>query len=847
MNRKEKQEGDIEERSQDLFRLRFALITKMKSPGYVNSRTKWLHGLNRSSASRVLSRRAWIHALAGIAASTILLIGSTSAVTAQPTAITLSVDASTAVDGIQSGVNENVRSNNMRVTATLDGTARFSTAKNIAITVGKAGDSATEGTDYLRVDPINLTIKAGEASGFVEFEFLPLDDQKKEGLESVSVEGELDGVTVTGTSAYIFDDETKGTIILSTDVSKISEPVPGGKVEQEVTIAATLSTTSSTTRNATLRYTGTAKRRSGNDANDYAILGGTNFTIPKDSSTATKTVRIQTVDDNFWEKTETIRIGLAGVTGSVVPAEIELENKDPKPNVQIQISPDRFTEGHDGNVEIKAVLNGSLVQAPIAVRVTPDQPKINTDLSYKPASPWNLVIPAEMRAAKQTVKLKIPQDTEEEIGEVIQIQGEAKALSDSITVRRTQFRINSSGIITIAWRIVGQRVLPSGRQHQISFEAQVYGSTIPSGGLTVTFTPSEQSWFSPRTHTFRWEGGQTCANPNSCAKRATWSVTVPTLTSGTSVNFANPKVTGLDAGSYKLHNTGDNRLEIFLPDTPLGITRDLHAGTNQAPPGGRPFSAGNALGFFVIFNRPVSLPSNATLRLYLDSGRVEATCATLSSVGYPKTVRCTYRVGRQHYDLDRKIEVRAGALNFGGDIQDPTDSKKTWTAPKVPSKAIELPLATTIYGSGHAFEAKPTVQEGFREGAGEQILTVLMSDIGQRPAAQDIVIPITIKNGTTTSADWKLIQEGFGHHTQGKGRRHRNRKDRGPARRPQGRGGDPAGRRRRGSSGQARRTRAPRFPGTHPHGHAERVARGRDQVGNPEGGNRRDSRGLRSG
>ena len=173
-----------------------------------------------------------------------------------------------------------------------------------------------------------------------------------------------------------------------------------------------------------------------------------------------------------------------------------------------------------------------------------------------------------------------------------------------------------------------------------------------------------------------------------------------------------------------------------------------------------------------MFDRKFEITQPAPqLRIYLDSGPVDLDEAVCGFVR-PHVLQCDYEVRRQDYDLDGKIEIRAGGLDLGDTVSDPANPQTTWAAPTVPAMAttLRLPGDRPIYGTGHRFEAQATVQEGFREGAGPQKLTVLISDVGGRVATEAITIPIQIRNGTTTGADWSVVPvEGEGSVTIPKG------------------------------------------------------------------------------
>ena len=76
---------------------------------------------------------------------------------------------------------------------------------------GGRGDSATEGTDYATVSNFTVTIGANATSGTGTFTLTPTQDLLVEGDETISVKGTATGLTVTGASLTLTDDETAST------------------------------------------------------------------------------------------------------------------------------------------------------------------------------------------------------------------------------------------------------------------------------------------------------------------------------------------------------------------------------------------------------------------------------------------------------------------------------------------------------------------------------------------------------------------------------------------------------------------------------------------------------------
>ena len=133
---------------------------------------------------------------------------------AAPTGITLSVDPSSVAEDVSSAPT-------VTVTAAVNGTTRYAAAKMVAVEVGDADDSATEGTDYRAVGELKITIAAGAASGEATFTLTPTDDAIAEGDEEVSVSGSSD-VPVSPVKLTLSDDDL-GLLALAIDEATVTE------------------------------------------------------------------------------------------------------------------------------------------------------------------------------------------------------------------------------------------------------------------------------------------------------------------------------------------------------------------------------------------------------------------------------------------------------------------------------------------------------------------------------------------------------------------------------------------------------------------------------------------------
>ena len=128
------------------------------------------------------------------------------------TALTLTVSPAS--------LDEHRRGAVVTVTAALDGATRDAPT-TLTLSVGAAGDAATEGTDYAMVSDLILKISSGESSGKVGFRFATIEDFIDEPDEalSITVTGRAAGFEVIGTTLSIIDNDERGVQISPTSLT----------------------------------------------------------------------------------------------------------------------------------------------------------------------------------------------------------------------------------------------------------------------------------------------------------------------------------------------------------------------------------------------------------------------------------------------------------------------------------------------------------------------------------------------------------------------------------------------------------------------------------------------------
>ena len=240
---------------------------------------------------------------------------------AAPSAIRLSVDADTGTNNVQSSIAEEGGVKTVRVTATINGTTRFATEQTVTVTVGKDGDSATEGTDYSMVGQQSIEIPIGAASGYVDFPLTPTTDVLSEGDETISVEGTLTDVTFTNSSITITDDDAApSAITLSVDADTGTNNVQSSIAEEGgVKTVRVTATIGGRTRFATKQTVTVTVGKDGDSATvgtDYATVEEQSIDIPIGAASAHVDFMLTPTSDVLDEQNETISVEgtLTGVT-----------------------------------------------------------------------------------------------------------------------------------------------------------------------------------------------------------------------------------------------------------------------------------------------------------------------------------------------------------------------------------------------------------------------------------------------------------------------------------------------------------------------------------------------------
>ena len=358
---------------------------------------------------------------------------------AAPTALTLSVDADTGTNNVQTSLAEDGGAKMARVTVTLGGSSTFTEAKTVTVEVGADTDGATKGTDYTTVAQQSITINAGSSSGYVDFTITPTDDDIDEPNEGISIEGKLSSVTVTGTSLTLTDDEDVPTVTLVLTPTTINE----SGATNASTVTALLSGKSSAAVTVEVSVPNTAP---------VTLSSNTILSIAAGAKTSTGTVTITAVDNNVDAPNETVTVSAAAIGGVAIPVieTLTINDDDVAPTgITLTVSPATIRET-DGETEITvtATVNGTTRYADAkTVTVSVGDGTATSGMDYVAVSNFDIIIAAGDTSNTGTFDLMLINDAVQEKDETIEITGSSGALN----ITKAMITITNSDPMPAAW------------------------------------------------------------------------------------------------------------------------------------------------------------------------------------------------------------------------------------------------------------------------------------------------------------------------------------------------------------------------------------------------------------
>ena len=338
---------------------------------------------------------------------------------AASTAVTLTVDVTS--------VDEAAAATTVTVTVTLDG-APFTSATLVAVSVGNTSDAAVEGTDYATVADFTLTIAADQTSGTAVFTLAPVDDDVDEGDEALSVTGTVTGLSVTGTTVTIEDDDQT--------IAEIRED------ERGVTVTPTRMTVSeggSRTYTIVLESQPTAGvtvTPSVRGSRDVRV-SPSSLSFTADDWNDEQTVTVSAAHDvDAEEDTAIIAHAVSGGDyGSVTASDVGVtivEDETASTRVTLTADPGSIEEDADGT---SVTVTGTLDEAPftsptivtISVGASSDTATQGTD--YSAVDAFTLTIAAFQTSGTATFSLTPMDDAVDEDDETLSVTGTTAGLT----------------------------------------------------------------------------------------------------------------------------------------------------------------------------------------------------------------------------------------------------------------------------------------------------------------------------------------------------------------------------------------------------------------------------------
>ena len=256
---------------------------------------------------------------------------------AAPTSITLTVN--------DDSVGEGDGATTIRVTATVDGTTRFATAKTVR--VGVAGSWTASAVDFAGVSAFDITIAAGAASGTGTFTLTPTNDAVDETDETITVSGTSTGLTVNPDTITLTDDDEQRTVTLALSPSSITE----SGATNASTVTATLDRASGQATTITV----SAAAGTNADSSDFTLSGNKTLTIPAGSTSSTGTVTITAVDnaEDEPDKSVTVSGSATNSQGITNPSDVTLTITDDDAEPVLSIDSPSVTEGDSGTANLE--------------------------------------------------------------------------------------------------------------------------------------------------------------------------------------------------------------------------------------------------------------------------------------------------------------------------------------------------------------------------------------------------------------------------------------------------------------------------------------------------------------
>ena len=335
-----------------------------------------------------------------------------------------------------SSVSEDAGATSVTVTATAD--AAVASATDVTVSVGGSGTAAS-GTDYTAVGDFTITIAANAASGTGTFTLTPAQDTAVEGDETIGVAGSAAGLTVSGTTLTLTDDDRAApSVTLSVNPSSVSENAGA----TSVTVTATASSAVAANTAVTVSIGG----GSATSGTDYEAVADLELEIPAGGTTGRGAFKLTPIDDTEGEGDETISVsgiasGLSVNGTSLTLTDYEEASAEWWFGARLSVSPGSVSEnGGSQKVTVTAEVSewgtsNSDISYEVTVGKGGDSAASGTD--YKAVSKFRINIKSGRRSGSNSFNLEPIGDTAWEGDETITIHASGTGGAQSTTLTLT--------------------------------------------------------------------------------------------------------------------------------------------------------------------------------------------------------------------------------------------------------------------------------------------------------------------------------------------------------------------------------------------------------------------------
>ena len=346
-------------------------------------------------------------------------------------------------------VREDAGATTVRVTATLDGAARAEDTA-LSVTVGSAGDSAVEGTDYAPVPDLTLTIDAGETTAETTFRLAPANNSAVEGARTITVDGSALGLAVRSADLTLNDDDVESTTVtLTLDPLEVRESAGS----RAVRVTGTLDGGSRPTAMVVAVTVGSGGDTAA-EGTDYQDVGDLELTIPANRTDGTVTFTLRPTNDRTAEGTETISVRGNVAELTVTPAELAIADDDTaSTRLDLSLSPSTVSEAA---APTEVAVTGSLdagartSDTMVTVTVGAFTDTATQDLDYANVSTLRITVPANETTGQTTFTLSPENDAIAEGAETISVTGRASGLTVEPAALTLSDNDTASRVVTLS-------------------------------------------------------------------------------------------------------------------------------------------------------------------------------------------------------------------------------------------------------------------------------------------------------------------------------------------------------------------------------------------------------------